>query len=151
MADSMTAEEIENLIPHRSPMLLVDRVVSVEGDTIVCEKTYRADEFFLQGHYPGHPIVPGVILCETALQSGAILLAKRGMEDNGVPVVTRMDGIRLKRMVRPGETVTVTATIDETVSTAFYLSARIQVGSQNVARLTFACTMVPRAEAMPAS
>ncbi len=145
----LNSEEIQKLIPHRPPMLLVDRVVSIENDTIVCEKTYRDDEYFLQGHYPDFPIVPGVILCETALQSGAILLAKRGIEGGGVPVVTRMDGIRLKRMIRPGETVTVTATIDESVSTAFYLSAKIQVGKQNVARLTFACTMVPQAEAMP--
>lgn len=149
MTETLNSREIQELIPHRPPMLLVDRVVSIEGDTIVCEKSYRDDEYFLQGHYPGFPIVPGVILCETALQAGAILLAKRGVGSGGVPVVTRMDGIRLKRMVRPGETVTVTVSIDEFVSTAFYLSARIQAGNQSVARLTFACTMIPQTEAMP--
>ncbi len=139
----LNSEQIQQLIPHRPPMLLIDRVLQREADSIVCEKTYRADEFFVQGHYPGQPIVPGVILCETALQAGAILLAANGIEGSGVPVVTRMDGIRLKRIVRPGETVQVAVAIDEQVSSAYYLSGKLQVGDQNVARLTFACTMVP--------
>lgn len=133
---------IEQLIPHRPPMLLVDRVISRDGDSIVCEKEFRSGEFFLQGHYPGDPIVPGVILCEAALQTGAILLALRGARSGGVPVVTRMDSIRLKRIVRPGETVRIDCQITETVSSAWYLTAKLGVGGQQAARLDFACTLV---------
>ncbi len=133
---------IQKLIPHRPPMLLVDRVIAHEDQKIVCEKTFRADEFFLQGHYPGLPVVPGVILCESALQSGAILLALQGLGGEGVPVVTRMDGIRLKRMVHPGETLEFAVQIDQTVPPAFYLSAKISSAGKHVARLEFACTLV---------
>jgi 3-hydroxyacyl-[acyl-carrier-protein] dehydratase len=139
-------EAIEKLIPHRAPMLLVDRIVEQSGDQITCEKTYRADEHFLQGHYPDFPVVPGVILCESALQSGALLLALKGIGGEGVPVVTRMDGIRLKRMVRPGETLQFAVQIDQTVPPAFYLSAKITTGGKQVARLEFACTLVRQLE-----
>ena len=67
----MNREQIEAAIPHRSPMLLVDEVVEKTENDIKCRKTFRPDEFFLQGHYPGNPIVPGIILCESAMQSGA--------------------------------------------------------------------------------
>jgi 3-hydroxyacyl-[acyl-carrier-protein] dehydratase len=140
-------EAIEKLIPHRPPMLLVDRVLSQDNDCIRCEKTYRPAEFFLQGHYPDLPVVPGVILCESALQSGALLLALRGIGGEGVPVVTRMDGIRLKRMVRPGETLEFAVQIDQTVPPAFYLSAKITSSGKSVARLEFACTLVRQLEA----
>lgn len=144
------SEQIQQWIPHRPPMLLVDRVLEQEGERIVCEKTYRDDEHFVQGHYPGFPIVPGVILCETALQAGAILLAIRGAAGaGGVPVVTRIDGVRLKRMVRPGETVVLEVSITESVSTAWYLAAKIRIGSATVARLDFACTMVADSAAAP--
>ena len=62
--------EIEALIPHRAPMLLVDEVVEQSENAIVCIKRFSGDEFFLQGHFPNFPLVPGVILCECALQSG---------------------------------------------------------------------------------
>lgn len=134
-------------------MLLLDQIVSQEGDQIVCEKTFHADEFFFQGHFPDSPIVPGVIQCECCLQAGAVLLAGRGgdsMPADAVPVATRMDGVKFKQMVRPGDTVTIEATLNEQVSSAFYLTGKMKLGGRMVMRLDFSCSMAsPASESKP--
>lgn len=127
-------------------MLLVDAVVACDPDQIVCRKTFRADEHFFQGHFPGEPIVPGVILCECALQAGAVLLAQRQAGAAGVPLATRLDQVRFRRVVRPGETVEVEVRLRDQVSQAFYFDARVRCGGQVAARLEFACTLAPRTE-----
>lgn len=138
----MDRSEIEQAIPHRPPMLLVDEVISHDADHIVCRKTFRADEFFFQGHYPGYPLVPGVILCESAMQAGGILLALRLREElAGAPVATRMDQVRFRRMVRPGETVEIEVELRDQVSQAFYLDARVRCDGKVAARFEFACTL----------
>jgi 3-hydroxyacyl-[acyl-carrier-protein] dehydratase len=146
----MSLERIQAAIPHRPPMLLVDEVVEQTDDHIVCRKTFRADEFFFQGHYPGRPLVPGVILCESAMQAGAILLSRQLSEAAGVPVATRMNDVKFKRMVRPGETIAIDVKLDERVGSAFFLSAKVAVEGQAAVRFQFACTMTP-VDATPAS
>ncbi|MEZ6094587.1 MAG: 3-hydroxyacyl-ACP dehydratase FabZ family protein [Pirellulaceae bacterium] len=141
----MTIEEIKSILPHREPMLLVDRIIERGEDKIVCEKDFHADEFFFQGHYPDFPIVPGVILCECAAQSGAILLSKYIETDSDtVPVLTRMKDIKFKRMVRPGETIRVSATLDDKMLNAYFLSATVMVGDELAARVSYACSLAPR-------
>lgn len=127
-------------------MLLIDAVVAYDPDHLVCRKTFRADEYFLQGHFPGDPIVPGVILCECALQAGAILLAQRLANGTGVPLATRLDQVRFRRVVRPGETIEIDVHLRDQVSQAYYLDARIRCGGQVAARLEFGCTLAPRRE-----
>ena len=137
----MTAAEIEKMIPHRGPMRLLDEIVSMDETTIVCRKTFQADEFFVQGHFPEFPIVPGVIQCECCLQAGAILLSKQTPDHNErVPVATRMDSVKFKRMVRPGDTVEIQASLKEVISNAFFLSAKVLLDGKVATRLDFACS-----------
>ena len=97
-------ERIHAAIPHRAPFLLVDEIVEQSPDRIVCRKRFTGDEYFFSGHYPNFPIVPGVLLCEAAMQAGAILLSTHmNAAEGGVPVATRLNDVRLKRMVRPGD------------------------------------------------
>jgi 3-hydroxyacyl-[acyl-carrier-protein] dehydratase len=139
---SFGREQIEKRIPHRQPMLLVDEVVEQSESKIHCRKTFHSDEYFLQGHFPNFPLVPGVILCECCLQSGAILLSQFTPQDGSVvPVATRLDGVKFKRMVRPGETVDIDITLNEVVSSAYFMTGKVTVDGKLAARLDFACSV----------
>jgi 3-hydroxyacyl-[acyl-carrier-protein] dehydratase len=137
----MTRQEIEAAIPHRAPMLLVDEIVQREDERIVCRKTFRDDEFFVQGHYPGFPLVPGVILCECAMQAGAVLLSQLVQDAEGVPVITRVKDVRFRRMVRPGDTIDIEVQLQERLGSAFFLIAKVICDGKTAARLEFACTL----------
>lgn len=141
----MPSPSLEASIPHRPPMLLLDEVLSCDDVAIVCRKTFRSDEFFVQGHYPEFPLVPGVMLCECAMQAGGVLLAARQEATGGIPVVTRMDRVRFRQMIRPGETVDIHVQLREQVSQAYYLDARVLRQAVVAARLEFTCTLSPLA------
>ena len=138
----MTRAQILQAIPHRDPFLLVDEIVEQDEARIVCTKTFSGEEDFFAGHYPGYPLVPGVLLCEAAMQAGAILLARHLAEEAAgrVPVATRMNDVRFKRMVRPGETIRMEVELVERLSGAFFLKAKSTVGGKVAVRFEFACT-----------
>ena len=128
-------------IPHRANMLLVDEIVSQDEDSIVCRKTFHEDEFFFQGHYPDFPLTPGVILCECAVQAGAILLSSLIPEGTGVPVLTKLDNVRFKNMVRPNQTIEMQCQLDDKLSNAFYLTAKVTCEGKLATRFSFVCTV----------
>lgn len=99
----MTKEEIMQILPHRDDMLLLDEV-SMDGSDAVGHYLVRGDEFFLRGHFPGNPIVPGVILCEILAQSACVLM-KDAMAEGKLPVYTGLDNVKFRSPVRPGDTI----------------------------------------------
>jgi 3-hydroxyacyl-[acyl-carrier-protein] dehydratase len=135
----MTLEAIKAAIPHREPFLLLDEIVERDEKRIVCRKTFTGDEFWYDGHYPAFPLTPGVILCEAAMQAGGVLMSQLADDSGQVPVVTRMQDARFKRMVRPGETIEIEAELTDRVSKAMLLSAKVTVDGQLAARLSFTC------------
>lgn len=137
----MSRQAIYDAIPHREPFLLVDDIVEQAETRIVCTKTFHGNEEFFAGHYPGFPLVPGVLLCEAAMQCGAILLARHMADSPGrVPVATRMNDVRFKRIVRPGETIRMEVDLSERLADAFFLKAKVTVAGQVAVRFEFACT-----------
>lgn len=139
---SMTSlDSIKAAIPHREPFLLVDEIVEQSDARIVCRKRFSGDEFWYAGHYPGFPLTPGVLLCEAAMQAGAVLLSQRTAGMPGVPVVTRMNNVKFKAMVRPGDSVTLEVDLKEAVGGAFFLDARVKNGEALAVSFDFACKM----------
>lgn len=136
----MSLDEILASIPHRPPMLLVDEIVERGDDHIVCKKTFHPDEFFFQGHYPDYPIVPGVILCEAAMQAGAVLLSKLASAGDSVPVAARLNDVKFKKMIRPGDTVLLEARLTERMKDAFFLSGKVTHDGKLAASLTYVVT-----------
>lgn len=98
----MNREEIMQILPHRDNMLLLDKVEK-EGDEAHGYLTITGDEFFLQGHFPGNPIVPGVIQCEILAQSICALLTDE-MGEGKMCMYTGLDNVRFKNPVVPGDT-----------------------------------------------
>ena len=136
-----TRQQILDAIPHRDPFLLVDEIVDWTDSQIVCTKLFRGSEDFFAGHYPAYPLVPGVLLCEAAMQAGAILLSRHLAESQGkVPVATRINDVRFKRMVRPGETIRMEVELTERLAGAFFLKAKVTVEGKVAVRFEFACT-----------
>ena len=142
----MTQEEIKVFLPHRTPMLLVD---SLEEEIVTNDKgevtryaigTYhvRGDEFFLQGHFPDYPVVPGVILCEMMAQSCALLLGDE--IKSKLPLYAGIDKVRFKNQVRPGDTITLRSTITDRRQSLIFAKAVAKVDGKLCCRgnLSFA-------------
>lgn len=145
----MTADISIDSIPHRPPFRFVDEIVEVSDGRI--RTRYLADPKapFFAGHYPDHPVMPGVLICESAFQAGALLVASRmgGVGgDDRVPVIARIQDARFKRIVRPGETLDVEVTIDEELDGAYFMTARVRVGGELATRVAFAAMMADGAK-----
>jgi 3-hydroxyacyl-[acyl-carrier-protein] dehydratase len=102
---------VTDLIPHRPPFLFVDEVVSHDDTSLMAKRTWRADEDFYKGHYPGAPITPGVLLCEAVFQAAGCFMALKaraagGKPGEGVPLIAKIGDVRFRTPVYPGDTVT---------------------------------------------
>ena len=121
----MDQEEIQQFLPHREPMLLVDEIV-VDADG-VAHGRYRVpeDAFYCRGHFPGNPIVPGVILCEIMAQtcSGLMLDVLPGR----IPVYRGIDDVKFRESVRPGDLCEITGVLDARKADTFFCSVRLEV------------------------
>jgi len=142
-------ENIHNAIPHRPPFLYVDEIVSMTDDAIEAVKTISPDEPFFKGHYPGFPIMPGVLVCEAIFQAGAILLS-RLIDDPaaGVPVLTRINGAKFRNMVRPGDRIELHAELTERVSNVFYMKGKAAVKGKTAVTVEYACALAKREDLM---
>ncbi|HOF08784.1 MAG TPA: 3-hydroxyacyl-ACP dehydratase FabZ family protein [Opitutaceae bacterium] len=133
---------VTDFIPHRPPFLFVDEVVSESADGLVARKTWRADEDFYRGHYPGMPITPGVLLCEAVFQTGALFLSRRQVAQGnpaseGVPLLARIGDVRFRNPVFPGETITIEVKQKELVAGFIFMSGSVKSGDKRVLTVEF--------------
>mgnify|MGYP000103150410 FL=1 len=140
-------DEILRTIPHRPPFLFIDEIVEIREDGATCKRTIRMEEPQFEGHYPGNPIMPGVLLCEACFQTGAIYLANQ-IEKEGkslkdvTPVLSRITDARFKQMVKPGDEITIEVTMTETVSRFFFMKGKVLKGGKPAMTIGFALAMV---------
>ncbi len=135
-------DEVRRAIPHRPPFLFVDQVVEIADRKIKATRRIDPEEAFFKGHYPGYPIMPGVLVCEAIFQTGAILLS-RTMTDigEGVPVLGRINNAKFKQMVRPGDTLELEAELVERIGTAYYMKGRASVGGKTAVTVEYAVAL----------
>jgi 3-hydroxyacyl-[acyl-carrier-protein] dehydratase len=105
---------VTDLIPHRPPFLFVDEILNHDATSLVAKRTWRAEEDFYKGHYPGAPITPGVLLCEAVFQTAACFMALKaraagtaaGEGEKAVPLIAKISDVRFRSPIYPGDTIT---------------------------------------------
>lgn len=103
MKQTLSIEEILNLLPHRYPFLLVDKILEQEENKIVGVKNVTINEPFFQGHFPGHPIMPGVLIIEAMAQTGGVLIFSKEENKGKIPLFAAIDKAKFKKPVYPGD------------------------------------------------
>jgi 3-hydroxyacyl-[acyl-carrier-protein] dehydratase len=133
--------EIEAILPHREPFLLIDEVVELElGVRAVARKTVREDEWYLRGHFPGRPIMPGVLIVEAMAQTGAVAVLSEEENRGRLALFAGIDDVRFKRLVQPGDELELTCELERLRGPIGKGRATAHVGGELAARgtLTFA-------------
>ena len=142
IVNSLSQDQIKELIPHRAPFLWLDEVVDMDETHIHARTVVTGTLDVFRGHYPQFPVLPGVLQCEAAFQAGAVLIAQT-IETNTdeVPVVTRLNNVQFRKLVRPGETLDIEIELTEQLANAYFLKGKVSVGGKVTVRLEFACTL----------
>lgn len=132
-------------IPHRPPFLFLDEIVELTADRVLARKRVDPSADFFAGHYPGNPIMPGVLLCECAFQAGAVLMMNSEFKIQNpidqMPVLTRVREAKFKHVVRPGQVLDIEVTLDEELDGAFFMTGRVSADGKLVVRVEFVCMM----------
>jgi 3-hydroxyacyl-[acyl-carrier-protein] dehydratase len=140
--------DVLSAIPHRPPFLFVDNVISIDDTNIIAERTWRAEEAFYKGHYPGNPLTPGVLLCEALFQTAAVLLSERIHKDaenikgTPVPVLAKIVNTKFKRMIRPGEKTVFSVTLKEKLNGFYFLEGKVTIEGKTALTSEFALALV---------
>lgn len=144
----MNQEDIKKILPHRDAMLLVEEVTKTESvvDGQPCSRAHgsyhvRGDEWFLQGHFPGNPVVPGVILCEMLAQTACVLL-DNDAASSATPMFSGLKDVRFKAPVRPGDTFLSECTITRIKHPFYFASAVGRVGEKVCVTADFSFALV---------
>ena len=140
-------EDIHRRIPHRPPFLFIDKILELSKEECRASLTVKPDFPFFQGHYPGNPIMPGVLLCESVFQTGAVFLADfiedESLNDDSVtPVLSRIRDARFKRMVLPGDKIEISVTLIDTMGKFFNMSGVIRNNDKVSLTVNFALALV---------
>ncbi len=135
--------EIEEILPHREPFLLLDEVIEMEpGVRAVARKRVREDEWYLAGHFPGRPIMPGVLMVEALAQTGAVAVLSEERNRGKLALFAGIDDVRFKRIVEPGDELELVCDLERVRGPIGRGKARATVGGELAVRgtLTFAVT-----------
>jgi 3-hydroxyacyl-[acyl-carrier-protein] dehydratase len=150
-------ESIEQLIPHRPPFLFVDEIIAVGDDTMTTRRRVRPEEDFFKGHYPGNPIMPGVLICESVFQSGCAMVSRQmaATQDDlarYTPVLARISDVRFKSIVKPGDELIIDVRLKERLGRFLFLSGSVQTADhRKVLTVNFGVALLDKNAPAPAA
>lgn len=145
----MLIEEIKNYIPHRYPFLLVDRVLELEEDRIVVVKNVTVNEEFFNGHFPGAPIMPGVLQVEAMAQAGALMIMKNKVDDpeKSLMVFTGIRNAKFRKSVVPGDQLIIEVKLESQRRNFITMTGTAKVDGKVVCELEASAAIVPKEKA----
>jgi beta-hydroxyacyl-ACP dehydratase FabZ len=143
---TLDIEEIRKILPHRFPMLLVDRILELEPDRIVGIKNVTVNEPFFQGHFPDFPVMPGVLIVEAMAQVAGVLVLK-GIEDRASKLVllAGIDSAKFRRPVLPGDQLRIEMTVVKKKASVAKMRGVATVDGNVVAEVEVLCKLADRA------
>lgn len=131
----MDRKDLEKILPHRPPMLLLDQAKLQDGEA-VASYVVQGNEFFLQGHFPGHPVVPGVILCEMMAQACCVLLQNE-MSAGAMPYYTGIQQVKFREKVHPGDALEIRCSLSNRKPPFYFAKGSVFVSGKTAAEGTF--------------
>ena len=138
----LNTQQIMDILPHRSPFLLIDTVEELQpGVKCVAKKNVTMNEPHFMGHFPGNPVVPGVILCEILAQSACVLLAA-GAAEGATPFFTSLDKVRFKNPVKPGDVFETTCTLVKAKGPFYFCTGKGTVNGKLCVTADFSFALV---------
>lgn len=146
MCELLSIDQIREMLPHRYPFLLVDRVLErEEGKRIVAIKNVTINEPFFQGHYPETPIMPGVLIVEAMAQVGGLIVGG-SPDSNVIPLLAAIEKVRFREVVKPGDQLVITATVQANRSGLVKISAQAKVAEKVAAQGVLTFVLAPKEE-----
>jgi 3-hydroxyacyl-[acyl-carrier-protein] dehydratase len=147
----ISAKEIPGILPHRYPFLLVDRITELGPDKVIALKNVSWNEPFFQGHFPDHPIMPGVLIVEALAQAGAVLAARATNFDPAKQVVYFMaiDKVKFRKPVVPGDQLILEVVPLRKGAAVWKMRGEAKVDGQVVTEAEFVATIAPREQTPP--
>ncbi|MGX9133162.1 3-hydroxyacyl-ACP dehydratase FabZ [Rummeliibacillus sp. JY-2-4R] len=144
----LTADQIQQILPHRYPFLLVDRIIEVdEGKKAVGIKNVSINEPFFQGHFPGYPVMPGVLIIEAMAQVGGVALLKSEKFQGHLAFLTGVDNARFRRQVIPGDQLTIEVEFTKLRGVMGKGHGKVTVGDELICEADILFAIGPKSEA----
>jgi beta-hydroxyacyl-ACP dehydratase FabZ len=138
----LESKDIMQMLPHRYPMLLVDRIIECDDEaTIVGIKNVTINEPFFQGHFPGLPIMPGVLQLEAMAQTAGILMNRMAGYPNGLPVFMSIDKAKFRRVVKPGDQMRIEVTITKRRAKMARFEGKVLIDGEVASQAEMMCTI----------
>jgi 3-hydroxyacyl-[acyl-carrier-protein] dehydratase len=138
-------DDVKKYIPHRPPFLFVDEIIESTDESLTATRRVRPDEAFFAGHYPGNPIMPGVLIAESVFQAAAIHLVRTldrsVVPENAVPVLVRISDARFRQLIRPGDVLTIQVRLKERMSKFFFMHGVVTSKGRRVMSIDFGVAM----------
>ena len=132
--DELLNKDIKDILPHREPFIFVDKVLEAKEGFVVASKTIKSDADYFKGHFPGQPLMPGVLIVECMAQAGGIACSTLGADMKGaILFLSRVCDVKFKRPVMPGSTITMRAQVIEKYPPFYKVSVICEVQGKIVA------------------